>query len=510
MVKILDVYKTPLSGYLEDAYPLTVALSSESSYEWIYSNYIQLVFQEPRKYDNQPVKFFKLSCKSGYIWDSDCPLLCCDTISRDMMAEIGIDIIDYICKAIYNKHYVRVYLDEFYLPYRSEYKRIHYIHENFFFGYDQVEKKLHGLAYVTDELGYHFKTVTVHMNEVREAYRAANVDSVQQSRIMLMSCNKEKYYEFDIKVVKHNIYEYIHSIQGDQKYAEINNPNSDYTFGLRIYDKLIRYYRTNVQFKSVIPLQILYEHKKLMLNRIKFMTENGYIYYEKDIIDGYEEIINKTFICKMLVLKYIYASTNNNYKKLINSLKRIKEMDKALMERLFQSLDSIEGGNKEGYRYSRWGKWCNVAYCFNKKLNNQFEIVFKLHIINDKVRGYISICNEECLDEHKVPFRLRFDVKREIFVIIRGDGDNDILLNGVKCLPNNIYQVRFKIDLVNNRYSIEISDENQFDKYENGCTKEISSQIQYINSIAVIHENSYRFAINNLRCIVGSDEMELL
>ena len=70
-----------------------------------------------------------------------------------MMAEIGIDIIDYICKAIYNKHYVRVYLDEFYLPYRSEYKRIHYIHENFFFGYDQVEKKLHGLAYVTDELG---------------------------------------------------------------------------------------------------------------------------------------------------------------------------------------------------------------------------------------------------------------------------------------------------------------------------------------------------------------------
>ena len=143
-------------------------------------------------------------------------------------------------------------------------------------------------------------------------------------------------------------------------------------------------------------------------------------------------------------------------------------------------------------------------------MNNQFEIVFKLHIINDKVRGYISICNEECLDEHKVPFRLRFDVKREIFVIIRGDGDNDILLNGVKCLPNNIYQVRFKIDLVNNRYSIEISDENQFDKYENGCTKEISSQIQYINSIAVIHENSYRFAINNLRCIVGSDEMELL
>lgn len=110
MVKILDVYKTPLSGYLEDAYPLTVALSSESSYEWIYSNYIQLVFQEPRKYDNQPVKFFKLSCKSGYTWDSDCPLLCCDTISRDMMAEIGIDIIDYICKAIYNKHYVRVTL----------------------------------------------------------------------------------------------------------------------------------------------------------------------------------------------------------------------------------------------------------------------------------------------------------------------------------------------------------------------------------------------------------------
>ncbi|MCM1126996.1 MAG: hypothetical protein NC429_11050 [Lachnospiraceae bacterium] len=40
--KNLIICETPLKGYMEDAYPLTVAVTKESSYEWIYSNYIPL------------------------------------------------------------------------------------------------------------------------------------------------------------------------------------------------------------------------------------------------------------------------------------------------------------------------------------------------------------------------------------------------------------------------------------------------------------------------------------
>lgn len=97
---------SPLTGYMEDAYPLTVAITKESSYEWIYSNYIQLIFQNPIRFDNQPIKFYKLSWTSGLVWDADCPLIKYDTVPKQIIDSIGIDIIEYICTAINQEYYV--------------------------------------------------------------------------------------------------------------------------------------------------------------------------------------------------------------------------------------------------------------------------------------------------------------------------------------------------------------------------------------------------------------------
>ena len=59
---------------------MIVALK-KCNYEWIYSNYIQLVYQDPDRFANQPL-FYKLSWRTGLIWDADCPLLNYDAINR--------------------------------------------------------------------------------------------------------------------------------------------------------------------------------------------------------------------------------------------------------------------------------------------------------------------------------------------------------------------------------------------------------------------------------------------
>ena len=81
---------------MEDAYPLTVAITKESSYEWIYSNYIQLIFQNPIRFDNQPIKFYKLSWTSGLVWDADCPLIKYDTVPKQIIDSIGIFVLQLI------------------------------------------------------------------------------------------------------------------------------------------------------------------------------------------------------------------------------------------------------------------------------------------------------------------------------------------------------------------------------------------------------------------------------
>lgn len=498
MKKKLVIKETPLNGYMEDAYSLTVALTKESSYEWIYSNYIQLVFQNPIIYDNQPIKFFKISFKNGHIWDAECPLLCCDSITREMIGAMNIDIVDFVCISISCNNYVKLYLDEYYLPYRFLYKKTHYIHESLFFGFDYDKNELYGLAYVSDEKGYHFKEFTVCMNDVRQAYNALVDEGVQKERITLMSCNREKYFEFDKKAVRNSIYEYINSIQTDLRYAEINNPNKKYIFGLNIYDALINYYEKGAKSKSVIPLHIIYEHKKLMLDRIMYMIDNQYINYNQKIINDYLKIIKEAYKCKLLFLKYSYSDTESAYKKLEKCINEIKILDKNLMESLYLLMDEKAECKQVGYQYSRWGLWRDVAFSLSNRVYNFFEISFKLHVINNKAKGYIRITNEECLNNYFAPFILRIDVSKAEFGIADSYDRNYVILKDIKCEPDNIYSISFIVDLDKKKYRVLISVQKQLIMYENEYAEEVAKKLQYINYIVAIHENSYRFAISEL------------
>lgn len=61
MKKCLNVKMPSLTGYLEEAHPLSVVEYYDMAKEWLYSNYITLVYGEPLNNSGQPLKFFKLT-----------------------------------------------------------------------------------------------------------------------------------------------------------------------------------------------------------------------------------------------------------------------------------------------------------------------------------------------------------------------------------------------------------------------------------------------------------------
>jgi hypothetical protein len=493
--KKLRVGKTPLNGYMEDAYPLSVAVTNSQNYEWIYSNYIQLIFQNPKRFDNQPVKFFKLSCRTGYVWDTECPLLNYDKVTRNMLNSMRINIIDFICNAIEHSCYVLIYLDEFYLPYRSQFGKQHYIHESLFFGYDYNKKELYGLAYVTGENEYEFKEFSVSMDEVVQAYSTPFYEGEQKERVTLLSCNHEKFYEFDILAVKNQIYEYINSIQSDQKYCLINNPKDNYIFGISVYDELVNYYSTSSIEKSIIPLHIIYEHKKVMLDRILFMIENNYIEYNESLLIGYKKIITDANISKEVFIKYYLVQTEHSLQKLINIIKNIKEQDMKLMGLLYELINVATLSKESIYMYSRCGFWNDIAYDLNETLLNRFEIIFRLYIINNKSKGYIKLSNEDVICQYCAPITLIIDAENEQFSI--EDNEEKIMLSDIKCTAHNMYKVKIFVDLKRKLYSIELECMNQNSKYLN-INFMSETEIKHINKMIVFHENSYRFAISDI------------
>lgn len=494
--KRLVINSTPLTGYMEDAYSLTAAVAKECSYEWIYSNYIQLVFQDPERFDNQPVKFFKVSWKSGLIWDADCPLLICDTISRELMMENKIDIINFICNAIDKDQYVKVYLDEFYLPYRSSYQWRHLIHESLFFGYDNEKKQLYGLAYITDANGYGFKEFSVDMNNVKQAFeRVPIMDSVQKNRIMCMSCNWEKFYEFDLQEVKETIYEYLHSFHTDLKFVSINNANSYYVFGLEIYEKIINYYMTEECERTVIPLHIIYEHKRLMYDRLKYMMENEYITKDEVLLNQYLKIVKEAYLCKFLYIKWSIKNNVTGNGKFKDKITNLKNQDELLMKQIYQKIEDKETFN-ENYIYSRWGACFDIAYMLERHIYNRIHVKFKLHIINDKTNGYIYFSQKRRLSHYYAPKKIGFSAGNKQFYI--GGDDEKSVVQGMECLVHHIYDIDISIDLTRNSYNISIQNGEKKCCYRGNYWREEDVPISYVDCMVAIHDNSYRYKISNL------------
>ena len=504
MEKKLGIKQTPINAYMEDAYPIAVALSDESSYEWIYSNYIQLVYQDPWYYCNQPVKFYKLSFFSGQIWDAECPLLCYDKITRNLLMSMNVDIVEFICKSIENGKYVKIFLDDYFLSYRSVYKKEHCIHESMFFGYDDEKNKLYGLSYVTDDKGYHFKEFSVDMESVRKAFVIEEYLGQQRERVVLISGNRERFYEFDIDVVKRNVYEYMNSVQSDVRYSGISNPDGKMVFGLRVYDKLVEYYLQDEMNTTIIPLHVLYEHKKLMLDRIKYMMENEYIKYEENLIVVCKEVIEKSYKCKMLYLKCKLLKCDFDKKekirnRLTNHIRELKKSDTSLIDNLYYAINDSRENKDNELIYSRWGWWKDVAYPLKAKICKKIIVSFFVQLINSKAKGYIRVTNSGCFGNYYSPFIFRINAEKSELGISDSNDNNYHSLKKIECKKGIKYKVLFEIDMESRRYNVVIYDNGDKTIYTNAYNKEIEESLKYIDHVVVIHENSYRFAINELK-----------
>lgn len=494
--KELQIIKPPLTAYMEEAYPLSIALGEPSRWEWLYSNYIQLMYQNPDIFMDQPLKFYKLSLNSGYVWDADCPVLVYDRLSRDMISFFGKDIISIVCFAINSGKYPVVYLDEYYLPYRGQYHKVHYIHESLFYGYDDEKKLLYGLAYVTKEDEYTFKEFDVSFSDVREAYNGLKYDDEMRNRVMFLSNEKERIYRFDIDAVTVCLEEYINEYPSEKRYAELSNTNigRDYKYGGGVYEPFIEYIKRRRITSNVIPFQVLVEHKSLMHSRYRFMVENRYIKNEDAVEDGLKKLEKDAVILKMCFLKYRAGMNREMLKNIIDRLCNIKNEEKEVLK-CFLTLtkNGYENGN---LLYSQNAKWGEIERVLGTLSAKNIRVSFKLHIISEKTMGYIVFSSREKMKDYCDVAKLVIKAPNNRFMLDSEEGETEI--------PNIVcgigeYDVLVDIDLTKGLYSCIIISERDERGYLKCMIKREHARLFPIDRVSFIHDHSYRYAVSELR-----------
>lgn len=305
--KVLDLVDPFIKGYSDYAYPLSVILNDPKSIEWIYCNFIQLYFSTD-DFEN-PIRFYysDFTNRHDRLWDVKNPFLDYQIIHKDTLEVCNVNIVEFLISMINLDNYVYLYLNESFMSTREKYCKERYMHVNLFYGYD-LDKK------VFFEVGYnksaHYAYDEISFEEVQKAYdKEYRHFYNDKNMIYIFKLNKNSIqYNFDVNSVINQLKEYLNSSDPSRRYSEYLNDTYYLSYGMEVYEKykcyLKEYYKNHSLFRNVKPIYMLWEHKRIMNLRLKYLVENGYLQPDIEAVKKYQWLEERYKIMEFMFIKF--------------------------------------------------------------------------------------------------------------------------------------------------------------------------------------------------------------
>lgn len=304
---ILPMYEPKLNTFNVYAALFSIIAKDENYLPWFYSNFISIGINtcDDTLYFTDHFTFFEYG--EGL---SSCPWLEVYKPShKTIYYQYSFNIKDVLTSYLNQNKYVWLYLDQFYIPQSNYYQKLHKEHSVLIYGYDDATN----IFYIADNLdnGKFIKTVISY----EQLIKAWESDICEHFRRLFRVINsKEGKYKINTTHLKNQIEDYLssnsikHGVYWDQ--IPVDGPHSYvqniqyWIFGHEVYSyiqQLIKQVKGMSGIKSLdlrIP-HLLWEHKKCMLERIKYLHLEMYDFYSE-----YENVVNNSLAIRNLTMKY--------------------------------------------------------------------------------------------------------------------------------------------------------------------------------------------------------------
>ncbi len=317
----LPLAKSPVEGLQYLAYILGILLYYEECLPWFYSNYIQLVW---RSDFTSHLTFFPN-------WFSMNPWLDVQVFKKDTMKINNINIHHLITNCINSKIYFYSSFDEFYVPHKHAYGKKHFQHDFMIYGYDSIQKEYMLLGY-TDK--HTFETTRISFAQIEEAFFS---NAFGTENVHLIGKKDNYKYDFDLQLVYEMLEDYINSRNSSERCRMYGEILTNRVFGFDVYKCMREYFNLLLNDTAdfdIRPLHILYEHKKCMILRLKYMYENNFIEDCSHLYDNYRHIENEVLAMRNLQIKYAISKDKRFLNKIVDMLSKMEQKEKILIEEL--------------------------------------------------------------------------------------------------------------------------------------------------------------------------------
>ena len=265
------------------------------------------------------------------------PLLESFWLDRNIaMSEGG--LISFLLRSLDSGYCIQACVDEFYVPGMACYQEQHRTHEVLISGYDpDTESFVVSIGfdragdYAIDEIAF---------EEVERAIGSADLTGhYNQLGLGLMRPAKRIVYDLDVAWIVDQLNDYLCSRNTSKQYRALRTPD-DRLYGAATYGWLKRYFEYLVDHHDcydIRPIHILWEHKKVMADRARYLAARGLI--EEAFSEELDRLASDVAVTRMMMLKARVTGESSLIERIPERLESVLSEEQDILAALRSTLD---------------------------------------------------------------------------------------------------------------------------------------------------------------------------
>lgn len=262
-----EVYKDNLPArYKFHPLKIGVLVEARNNYRnWMASNYIQLYMKEPVlhqrmiDYYSGPTKHYKNFYTSHFLDVSFA------YSTNEKMTSFQTAL--YIANKLKEKSYLITELDHYFIPKTDAFCKFQYYHEVLIYGIDWAKRKYHVMGYGGQS------SIFTYTLDFGELHRAMNKTEIRW--ILCRVDTNHNNYGINTDIIVKHLSDYLSSYNSEKDIANLVPGQFVMVYGIDVMNYLIENDEDLFIFCNDTRLSyLLYEHKKMMFDRILYLEEN--------------------------------------------------------------------------------------------------------------------------------------------------------------------------------------------------------------------------------------------
>lgn len=293
----LPIYDNPpLKAYQGRAFELSILMAhySQNIMPWLINKHINCVYNS----QNQRVPFDTVMYDDRWYNKEKLFKVQRIRLTPKVLEMKLFDFVEFTKEMLRNQNYLWGYFDEYHIPGKFPYQKFHYRHDILIYGYDDNERSFLALGY-TENRKYEKYTITYEnfQKSINVGYNEKETNLfAERLEFDYARLNESLCFKVNIKEIYSNLYDYLHSINS------YGSRNYQLTYGVESYRAFAYYVKESREYLDDRIGRFFMEIKILMLERIKYLEQNGYL--STGYSEEYEVVSKTQSIVHLLFLKY--------------------------------------------------------------------------------------------------------------------------------------------------------------------------------------------------------------